>query len=101
MANTPAKSGNVARVAMDGSSAFDLADYLGVPHVRLRKVCLYPAATNDVFTVREGSATGPELFKYKDVTATGKDFDFPGLPMRPYIKGDEAPNGGIISFLFE
>lgn len=101
MANTVTKNGNVVSVAFDGAAAFDLADNLGAPYVRLRKIVIYPNAANDVFTVRDGSATGPIICKCKDTTGGGRDFDFPGLPYKPYVKGDEAPASGVISFHFE
>jgi hypothetical protein len=101
MANTVTKDGNVVSVTFDGAAAFDLAAYLSAPHVRLRKLVLYPAAANDVFTVRQGGASGPVLYKCKDTAGAGRDPDFPGVPCKPYVKGDEVPANGLISFIFE
>jgi len=103
MANTVTKSGQVVSVVFDGSSAFSLATELGAAAagVRLRKLGFYPAATNDVITVREGAATGPVLAKLKDVTGVGRDLDFPGLRCFPYVVGNEAPANSVLIFLFE
>ncbi len=103
MANTPSKAGQVVSVALDGATAFDLCAYLGTgAGVALKKLLFYPNAANDVITVREGAANGPPLWKVKDTAGGGRDIDFHGhLIMRPYVKGDEAPAGSMLSFIFE
>lgn len=100
MANTITPGANVVSVAFDHTTDFDLATYLGVPRVDLIKMVFYPNAANDVCIVRQGSATGAILWKYKDTAGSGKSEDFHELPCKPYVKGDEAASGAMISFIY-
>lgn len=104
MANAITKSGQVVSVVFDGATPFDLAAEIGASAagLRLKKLVFYPAAANDVFTVRTAGAGGPVLYKYKDTAGSGRDADFLSRGFCfPYVVGNEVTNGSLISFHYE
>jgi hypothetical protein len=96
--------GKTVEVIGDGSTALNLLTYLvsSIP-ILLQGISFYPNAGGDVVTIREGSATGPRIWKKKASAisndALGDDLIFSGRKRcSPYIKGDELPSGAMVVF---
>ena len=98
MANTIVTGESFINITLDGATAFDitsatigLADGARVNGVRAKSLQFVPAATDNILTVREGSATGPIIFKCKAANAYDlKYLPLTGKPQKLYIAGNEA-----------
>ena len=96
--------GKTVEVVGDGATAFNLLSYLDVTNpILLQGITFYPNAGGDVVTIREGSATGPRIWKRKSsgiaTDALGDSLIFSGRKRcSPYIKGDELPSGAMVVF---
>lgn len=100
MALTITKGRNTINVVFDGATAWDsTTDYpdgLSVESLEFK-----PAATDNVMTVREGSATGVRYFSAKAATAyDNKVKYFPTAQsdkkLSLYVVGNEATTGGML-----
>jgi len=74
MALIIAGSKGFINVTFDGATAWDVTTGSGLTNdlpngVRVRSIQIIPAATDDVFTVRDGGATGIIIYKGKAANA--------------------------------
>jgi hypothetical protein len=74
MALTIAGSKGFINVTFDGNLKWDVTSGSGLDNdlpngVRVKSIQIIPAATNDVFTVRDGGATGIIIYKGKAADA--------------------------------
>lgn len=100
MANVVTHTGNRITVIFDGSTNFDLCDYLGVNEVSLKKIKQLAVAANDTLTVRDGSTTAVEIYgPFKDVTGSGLIEYFEGESCKPFVKGSEATASSKAQFV--
>lgn len=101
MSNTVTTGKNTVTVVFDGSTAFDLCNTLGMTTggVRLSSIMFYPNAADDVAIVRDGSATGTIIWKFKDVAGSGGQAIFEGgKDCMPYVKGTEGVASAMMIF---
>ena len=58
----------------------------------LRQVTFQPSAANDVFVIKDGSATGPVVFWGKAAAGseTVREYPEPGLWCKPYIDASDC-----------
>lgn len=98
MANTIVVGESFINVTFDGATAFDITSAtLGLASgarpngVRAKSIQFVPAATDNILTVREGSASGPVIFKCKAADAYDhKVILLSGKPQKLYVTGNEA-----------
>ena len=98
MANTVVVGESFINVTLDGATDFDiasatlgLADGARVNGIRAKSLQFVPAATDNILTVREGSASGPVIFKCKAANAYDlKHLPLTGKPQKLYVTGNEA-----------
>lgn len=98
----PSKDGNFVNITFDGSTDFDLCDYLGVKDVTLYTITQDAVAANDTMTVRNGSSTGVRIYgPFIDVTGSGLIRPYVPRVVKPYVKGSETTSGGKATFEIE
>jgi len=87
--------GSKVSIILDGSTDWNGATDGQMPRGRgLIAIKFFPSAANDVLVVRDGSATGPEIFHGKDVPGGGlADGTFGGLVSYPYIHASDCTLG--------
>jgi hypothetical protein len=96
--------GKTVEVIGDGATELDLLTYLAssIP-ILLQGITFYPNVGGDVMTIREGSATGPRIWKVKASAISndnlGASLIFSGRKRcSPYIVGSELPSGAMVVF---
>lgn len=91
MANTVTRGNGEIHIVFDGSTAWD-----GGNEMVIAMLQTIPNAQSDIFTIRNGSATGVKMFEVKhssDQDHRQKDFSkFPGggRRFRPFVVGNEV-----------
>ena len=58
--------------------------------LRVRSVLFYPSAVNDIICLKDGSDTGPTIFKAKDVEGRGLLIHFAGNNIFPFMDFSEC-----------
>ncbi len=100
--NSVSKDGNFINVTFDGSTDFDMCDYLGVKNVTLYAISQDAVAANDTLTVRNGSASGVRIYgPFKDITGGGLIRYYKPRVAKPYVKGSEATAASKATFEVE
>lgn len=98
-ANTVSKDGNFINVTFDGSTYFDMCEYLGVKNVTLYTITQDAVAANDTLTVRNGSSSGVRIYgPFKDITGGGLIRYYLPRVVKPYVVGTEATAGSKATF---
>jgi len=91
MSVTVNTSGLFTQITPDGSSDWDSTTVPAFANgMRVKSILFYPSAANDVICIKEGSATGPVIFKAKDVEGRGLLIDFQGNLISPYLDQSEC-----------
>jgi hypothetical protein len=96
--------GNVCTVVFDGATAWN-------PGMQYRVLSFefLPAANNDIITVRNGSATGPIVFKQRVSSTTGvadqrKGYEYgyggTGMNITPYVVGNQVSASATLVMKF-
>ncbi len=85
MAWTKNRTNHCLDLTPDGTNDYDGAGDFPVG-CGILKITALAGATNDVLVVRDGSATGPIIFKS---IGTRETEDFPGARMTPYVDNDD------------
>jgi hypothetical protein len=98
MANTVVAGEGFLNITFDGATAFDITSAtLGLTNgarpngIRAKSLQFIPAATDNILIVREGSASGPIIFKGKAADVYDhKVIQLSGKPQKLYVVGAEA-----------
>lgn len=97
MALTITKDGNAVTVTFDNTTPFDLCSYLGVSSPKVNMIAYNPAVAGETLTLRLWNATGPPLNLVSVSGGTG--VVYPRSRLRPYVVGNEAPDGSQLIFI--
>ncbi len=97
MANVITDSPGVITIAPDGST-----DWVTIRPIIIKTVKFYPNAAGDICIIRDTSASGNIISKFKDGSGYGShDPVFPDNPVIPCIKGTEGVNGSLVMIIYK
>ena len=91
-ANTINASMAVVEIIPDGSTDWDSATLFPSGMI-LQYIAFYPSAAGDIIQVRDGSATGPAFFKFKDLGGGGTLIYYGNSIVKPYFKASDCTFG--------